>query len=59
MSLEFARSLADVRLLQTARLLEWMLDNDAADVDVLGSALGAVREAHGSIRSLGAEAATA
>lgn len=57
MSVEFARSLVDVRLLQTARLLEWIRDNSETDLDAVGRALDAVMEAHGSIRGLCAEPA--
>jgi hypothetical protein len=46
MSPEFASELAKVRLLQTARLLEWMLKNHDTDAESLGRALGAVLEAH-------------
>ena len=52
MSPEFAVSLADVRLLQTARLLEWMLENVEADAEALATALGAVLEAHSTVRGL-------
>ena len=55
MSFEFARTLADVRLLQTARLLEQMLEHADADVEAVSCALGAVIDAHSSIRSLRAD----
>ena len=42
---EFARSLTDLRLLQTARLLEWMIGNCPPDVEALNRALGAVNDA--------------
>ena len=52
MSPEFATSLADMRLCQTARLLEWMLENADTDVEAVATALGAVKDAHSTIRSL-------
>ena len=50
MSPKFAASLADMRLLQTARLLEWMLDNVEADTEAVATALGAVLDAHSTVR---------
>lgn len=58
MSPEFAASLADVRLLQTARLLEWMLRNVETDVEAVSCALGAVLDARGAIKSLGFQEAS-
>ena len=52
MSFASARSLADMRLLQTVRLLEQMLEHADADVEAVSCALGAVMDAHSSIRSL-------
>lgn len=52
MSPEFAASLADMRLLQTTRLLEWMLDNVDVDVEAVSAALGAVRHAHSTVRGI-------
>ncbi len=49
MSEEFAANLVDVRLLQTARLLEWMLENTAADAEAVSCALGAVLDARSTI----------
>lgn len=40
-----AHSVVTMRLVQTEKLLEWMVDNVPADGDNLMSALGAVREA--------------
>lgn len=48
-SVEFAKSLVDVRLLQTAKLLEWMLEQGDADVDAVKRALGSVMNARDSI----------
>lgn len=58
MSMEFASTLADVRLLQTIRLLEWMLEHAEGDVEAVSCALGATLDAHSSIRSLRAASAT-
>ncbi len=58
MSMEFASTLADVRLLQTIRLLEWMLEHAEADAEVVSCALGAALDAHSSIRSFRAADAT-
>lgn len=52
MSKEFAISLADVRLAQTARLLEWMLDHAESDADAVRDALDSVLHAHTRIKSL-------
>ncbi len=52
MSLEFAKSLIDMRLLQTARLLEWMRDNVEADVDSVATPLAAVVDAHRTIKGM-------
>ena len=52
MSPEFAAEIADVRLRQTARLLEWLLDNAEADLDAVRHALGAVVDAHAAVRGL-------
>jgi hypothetical protein len=49
---EFAYSLTDLRLLQTARLLEWMISNCPPDVESLHRALGAVNDARTMIRHL-------
>lgn len=49
---EFAVSLADMRLLQTTRLLEWMLENVEVDIEAVSTALGAVRDAHHTVQSL-------
>lgn len=57
MSPEFAVSLAEIRLLQVARLLEWMRDNVEVDVETLSSALGDVEAARRAIRGLKPEAA--
>lgn len=46
-----------MRLLQTARLLEWIRDNGEADGEAVGRALDAVVAAHGSIRGLRSEPA--
>ena len=51
-SSEFATSLAEMRLWQTARLLEWMLENAETDLEAISTALGAVRDAHSTIKSL-------
>lgn len=53
MSPEFAASLADLRLLQTARLLEWLLREADADAEAVSCALGAVLDARGTIQGLG------
>lgn len=42
---ELAHSVVVMRLLQTEKLLEWMIDNASADGDTLSSALWAVRDA--------------
>jgi hypothetical protein len=34
------------------KLLEWMLDSASADVEALATALGAVKDAHATIRAL-------
>ncbi len=52
MSPEFATALADMRLLQTARLLEWLQDNVEADAEAVRRALAAVLDAHGTVRGL-------
>jgi hypothetical protein len=52
MSKEFAVALADVRLAQTAQLLEWMLQHAEADTEAVRDALGAVMDAHSRIKSL-------
>ena len=52
MSADFATSLAELRLWQTVRLLEWMLENADSDVEAIATALGAVRDAHITIKSL-------
>lgn len=52
MSEEFAAKLVDVRLLQTARLLEWMLENTGADPEAVSCALGAVLDARSSIEGI-------
>ena len=49
---EFAYSLTDLRLLQTARLLEWMISNCPPDVEALHCALGAVNDARNTILHL-------
>jgi len=49
---EFATSLVEMRLCQTARLLEWMLENVDTDVEAVATALGAVRDAHSTITPL-------
>ncbi|MCH9721048.1 MAG: hypothetical protein O3B27_05785 [Actinomycetota bacterium] len=49
---EFAYSLTDLRLLQTARLLEWMIGNCPPDVEALNRALGAVNDARNAILHL-------
>jgi hypothetical protein len=49
---EFATSLVDMRLCQTARLLEWMLENTDIDIEAVATALGAVKDAHSTVRSL-------
>ena len=59
MSPEFAATLADVRLLQTARLLEWMLHNVEADVKTVSCALGAVLDARSAVKELGLQQQTA
>lgn len=56
-SVKFATTLVDMRLLQTARLLEWIRDNGEADGEAVGRALDAVVAAHGSIRGLRSEPA--
>lgn len=58
MSMEFASTLADVRLLQTIRLLEWMLEHAESDAEAVSCALGAALDAHSSIRSLRTTIAT-
>lgn len=52
MTPEFAATLADLSLLQTARLLEWMLDNVETDSEAVRFALGAVLDAQGSLSGL-------
>lgn len=52
MTNEFAYSLTEVRLLQTARLLEWMVSNCPPDVEALTCALGAVNDARNTILNL-------
>lgn len=52
MSVEFAAELVHARLLQTARLLEWMRDNAGADAEAVSCALGAVLDAHTTVQSL-------
>ena len=54
MSPEFAASLLQIRLLQVARLLEWMRDNVDVDVDAetLSTALGHVEDARRAVRGL-------
>lgn len=52
MTTEFAQSLADIRLLQTARLLEWMIANNPLNLEALSVALGAVSDARHAIRPL-------
>ena len=52
---EFAAELVDVRLLQTAKLLEWMLQNTAADAEAVGCALDAVQDARSSMAGIRAE----
>jgi hypothetical protein len=59
MSPEFATALADMRLLQTARLLEWLQDNVEADAEAVRRALAAVLDAHGTIRGLRRQTQTA
>ena len=49
---EFAYSLTDLRLLRTARLLEWMIGNCPPDVEALNRALGAVNDARNAILHL-------
>ena len=49
---EFAFSLTDLRLLQTARLLEWMIGNCPPDAEALHRALGAVNDARATILQL-------
>lgn len=49
---EFAYSLTDLRLLQTARLLEWMIGNRPPDAEALHCALGAVTDARSTILQL-------
>jgi hypothetical protein len=49
---EFAYSLTDLRLLQTARLLEWMISNCPPDAEALHCALGAVHDARNAILHL-------
>jgi hypothetical protein len=44
--------LVDLRLLQTMKLLEWMVANASVDVEGLATALGAVKDAHATIREL-------
>lgn len=51
MSPQFATDLADLRLLQTAHLLESLLE-DTDDREAISSALAAVKNAHGTIRGL-------
>lgn len=57
MSLDFAAALTDVRLMQTVRLLEWMLENGDADAEAVTTALNSVIEAHASIKTLHAHEA--
>ena len=52
MTEEFAYSLTDLRLLQTSRLLEWMISNCPPDAEALHCALGAVNDARTTIRQL-------
>lgn len=48
----FAYTLTDLRLLQTARLLEWMIGKCPPDVEALHCALGAVNDARNTILHL-------
>ena len=52
MSPEFARSLVEMRLCQTARLLEWMLEQADTDLEAIATTLGAVRDAQSTITPL-------
>ena len=53
MNNEFAYSLAAIRLLQTAHLLEWMVDNSPPHLeDQVRSALDAVRDARDTVHRL-------
>jgi hypothetical protein len=49
---EFAKELIDVRLTQTERLLEWMLEQSETDAEAVSCVLGAVMDAHSTIRGI-------
>ncbi len=52
MTIEFAVELVDARLLQTARLLEWMLKNVVVDeAEAVSVALGAVMDARNAMKT--------
>ena len=56
MNEEFAYSLSAIRLLQTAHLLQWMVDNSPPHLkDPLRSALDAVRDARNTVHRLRTE----
>ena len=53
MNLEFASELADVRLLQTERLLGWMIENVGVEVaEAVAVALGAVVDARSTLAGI-------
>jgi hypothetical protein len=52
-NLEFASELADVRLLQTERLLGWMIENVGVEVsEAVTVALGAVVDARSALAGI-------
>lgn len=57
MSTDFALSLVDVRLVQTARLLQSLVDDDQLDGAAVKRALHALQVAHGEIKDLRAVSA--